>query len=80
MSWTEVATVFHVSWGVVFRAIQWVVEYGLENRNLDGIEAIGADEIAVWKGPKYLTVVYQIDKGGVLSANARKGRKKTCSG
>lgn len=63
MSWTEVGVVFQASWGVVFRAVQWVVQYGLEHRNLDGIEAIGADEIAVWKGPKYLTVVYQIDKG-----------------
>jgi transposase len=63
MSWTEVAVVFHTSWGVVYRAVQWVVHYGLENRNLNGIEAIGVDEIAVWKGQKYLTVVYQIDKG-----------------
>jgi transposase len=63
ISWTEVAVVFHTSWGVVYRAVQWVVRYGLENRDLNGIEAIGVDEIAVWKGQKYLTVVYQIDKG-----------------
>ncbi len=63
MSWTEVAVVFHTSWGVVYRAVQWVVQYGLENRDLDGIEAIGVDEIAVWKGQRYVTVVYQIDKG-----------------
>lgn len=63
MSWTEVAGIFHTSWGVVYRAVQWVVEYGLAHRNLDGIESIGVDEIAVWKGQKYLTVVYQIDQG-----------------
>jgi transposase len=63
LSWTEVAGVFHTSWGVVHRAVKWVVDYGLTNRDLDGIEAIGVDEIAVWKGHKYLTVVYQIDKG-----------------
>src|SRR5205085_670281 len=45
------------------RSIQWVVAYGLAHRSLDGIRAIGVDEIAVWAGHKYLTVVYQIDQG-----------------
>lgn len=63
MSWTEVAEIFHTSWGVVHRAVKWVVEYGLAHRDLHGIESIGVDEIAVWKGHKYLTVVYQIDQG-----------------
>lgn len=61
ISWTEVAVVFRTSWGVVYRAVQWVVLYGLEHRSLDGITAIGVDEIAVRKGHDYLTVVYQID-------------------
>jgi transposase len=39
------------------------VAYGLNHRNLDGIEAIGIDEIQYGKGHKYLTVVYQIDAG-----------------
>lgn len=63
LSWTEVAGIFHTSWGVVHRAVKWVVDYGLTSRDLEGIESIGVDEIAVWKGHKYLTVVYQIDKG-----------------
>mgnify|MGYP001574961555 CR=1 FL=1 len=63
LSWSEVARIFRTNWGVVYRAIGWVVDYGLAHRNLDGIEAIGVDEIAVWKGHKYLTVVYQIDEG-----------------
>jgi len=61
MSWSEVAQVFQTNWGVVYRAVKWVVAYGLAHRNLEGITAIGVDEIAVWKGHKYLTVVYQID-------------------
>jgi len=40
-----------------------VVDWGLAHRDLDGVKAIGVDEIAVWKGHKYLTVVYQIDQG-----------------
>jgi len=63
LSWSEVADIFCTNWGVVYRAISWVVAWGLAHRSLDGIEAIGVDEIAVWKGHKYLTVVYQIDQG-----------------
>jgi transposase len=63
LPWSEVAEVFGTSFGIVYRSIQWVVAYGLAHRSLDGIQAIGVDEIAVWKGHKYLTVVYQIDQG-----------------
>ncbi len=63
LSWSEVARIFQTNWGVVYRAIRWVVDYGLAHRDLDGVQAIGVDEIAVWKGHKYLTVVYQIDQG-----------------
>ena len=63
LSWSEVAGIFGTSWGVVYRSIQWVVAYGLAQRSIDGVTAIGIDEIQVWKGHKYLTVVYQIDEG-----------------
>jgi len=63
LSWSEVAEVFGTSWGVVYRAVEWIVEYGLAHRSLDGVGAIGVDEIAVWKGQRYLTVVYQLDEG-----------------
>ena len=63
MSWGEVARCFDTSWGIVYRSIQWVVEYGLAHRSIDGVEAIGVDEMAIWKGHRYVTVVYQIDQG-----------------
>jgi len=63
LSWSEVAEIFGTNWGVVHRAVRWVVDWGLAHRDLDGVKAIGVDEIAVWKGHKYLTVVYQIDQG-----------------
>ena len=63
LSWSEVARIFQTNWAVVYRAIRWVVDYGLAHRDLDGVAAIGVDEIAVWRGHKYLTVVYQIDAG-----------------
>ena len=63
LSWSEVAAIFDTTWNVVYRSISWVVEYGLEQRRLDNIKSIGVDEVAIWKGHKYLTVVYQIDEG-----------------
>jgi transposase len=63
LSWREAAAVFHVSWESVFRAVEMAVAWGLKNRNLDGIEAIGVDEILWHRGHKYLTVVYQIEAG-----------------
>ena len=61
LSWREVATIFRTSWESVFRAVAWVVEYGLAHRDLSGITAIGVDEVQFQKGQRYLTVVYQID-------------------
>lgn len=61
LSWREVALIFQTSWESVFRSVRWVVEYGLEHRDLDGITAIGVDEVQFQKGHRYLTVVYQID-------------------
>ena len=63
LSWTETARVFASSWDNVRRAVEWVVEYGLEHRDLNGITAIGVDEVQYRKGHKSLTLVYQIDAG-----------------
>jgi len=63
LSWKETADIFKTSWDSIFRAVQCVVEYGLANRNLDGVTEIGVDEIAVFKGHKYLTLVYQLNAG-----------------
>jgi hypothetical protein len=49
---------------VKVEAVRWVAEFGLEHRNLAGVEAIGVDEIHWGKGQQYLTpLVYQIDAG-----------------
>lgn len=63
LSWKETARSFGSSWDTVYRSVKAVVAYGLEHRSLDGIEAIGVDEIQYGKGYKYLTVVYQLDAG-----------------
>jgi len=63
LSWTEVARRFRSSWDTVFRCVEHAVHWGLEHRDLDGIRAIGVDELAWKKGHKYLTLVYQLDHG-----------------
>ena len=40
-----------------------MVEYGFANRNLDDITEIGVDEIKVFIGLKYMTMVYQLNAG-----------------
>lgn len=63
LSWQEVAVSFRTSWEKVFQAVQFIVEWGLEHRDLSGVTAVGVDEIAWRKGHQYLTLVYQIDAG-----------------
>jgi len=63
LSWKETARCFGSSWDTVYRAVRWVVAYGLAHRDLDGIEALGVDEVAYRKGHHYMTLIYQIDRG-----------------
>jgi len=64
LSWRETAQAFGTSWECVYRSVQWFVEWGLAHRILEGIRAIGIDEIHWGKGKganAFLTVIYQID-------------------
>jgi len=63
LSWKEVAESFQTSWPKVFYAVQYIVTWGLSHRDLNGITAIGVDEIQWHRGHKYLTLVYQINEG-----------------
>jgi len=63
LSWTETATSFHSTWEKVCQSVEYVVQWGLEHRQLGPIEAIGVDEIQYARGHKYLTLVYQIEHG-----------------
>ena len=65
LSWAETARSFHTSWEKVYQAVEYVVQWGLEHRQLGPIRAIGVDEIQYGKGHRYLTLVYQIDAGCV---------------
>ena len=63
LSWKETAQEFRSSWDKVHDAVAYLVAWGLEHRVLGPIRAIGVDEIQYAKGHKYLTLVYQIDRG-----------------
>jgi transposase len=63
LTWQQVAETFGVSWGTVFAAVERGVEWGLARRQLDGIRAIGVDEVQWQRGHRYLTLVYQIEDG-----------------
>lgn len=63
MSWSEVAKAFRTSWDSVYRSVQMAVAWGREHMDLEGVTAIGVDEIAYKRGHKYFTVIYQLDAG-----------------
>jgi transposase len=63
LSWQEVASAFRTSWENVFRSVKHAVWWGLADRDLEGIEAIGIDELEWQRGHRYLTLVYQIEEG-----------------
>jgi transposase len=63
MSWKAVAIRFRTSWQTVFRAVEEVVAYGLKKRVINGVTAIGIDEVQYHVGQCYMTLVYQIDQG-----------------
>jgi transposase len=76
LSWKETAEAFQTSWENVFRSVRMVVLYGLSNRCLEGITAIGVDEWQYNKGHKYLTLVYQINEGSKRLLFVTKERTK----
>lgn len=60
LSWSEVAAIYRTSWDSVCRSVEYAVAWGLAQRDLSGVTAVGVDEIAWKKGHRYLTLVYDI--------------------
>ena len=76
LSWQQVAQQFGSSWTSVYRCVATVVAWGLAERSLDGIGAIGVDEVAWQRGHQYLTLVYQLDDGHKRLLHVSEGRTK----
>jgi transposase len=65
LSWRQTARSFQTSWEAVYRSVEWFVQWGLAHRRLEGVQAIGVDEIHWGQGKRadsFLTVIYQIDE------------------
>ena len=75
VTWSEVALYFRTSWNTVYRAVRSTVEWGLENRVLSEVTAVGVDEIHIRKGHNYMTLVYQLDEGARRLLAIRPGRE-----
>ena len=65
LSWQEVSVSLRTSSNKVFRAVEYIVQWGLEHRDLGVVTTIGVDEIVWRKGHHYLTMFYQIDAGNI---------------
>jgi transposase len=64
LSWRETAQVFETSWEAVYRSVEWFVQWGLAQRQLQQVWSVGIDEIHWGQGKRadqFLTVIYQID-------------------
>lgn len=46
LSWKQVSEAFQTTWDNVFRAVKMAVAYGLANRDLENVTALGIDEIS----------------------------------
>ena len=62
LSWQETAQSFRSTWDKVCQSVEYVVQWGLEHRQLGPIVAIGVDEIQYGKGHKYLTLAIRIEQ------------------
>ena len=65
LSWAQVAEAFHTSWYTVYRSVEIAVTWGRAHQDLDGITAIGIDELCWGRWHRYVTVVYQINRDAV---------------
>jgi hypothetical protein len=63
LSGWETAQVCGSTWDKIRVCVQWVMHWGPEHCKLDGVQAIGIDEVAYRKGHKYMSVVYDIGAG-----------------
>lgn len=66
LPWLQVARQFQCSWGTVAAAVAYVVDFGLDRRDLSCITHIGIDEISRQKGHVYLTNAYDLQTGTLI--------------
>jgi transposase len=66
LSFKEVAEYFRLDWKVVATVVKRVVEEGLRLRKVKTLHTLGIDEVSRKKGHRYLTLVYDLERGRLL--------------
>jgi transposase len=66
LSFKEVAEYFGLDWKVVAAVVKRVVEEGLKLRKVKTLHILGIDEVSRKKGHRYLTLVYDLERGKLL--------------
>lgn len=66
LSWKETARHFGLDWKTVASAVESAVVRGLRDRRWKPLHVIGIDEVSRSKGQRYLTLVYDLERGCVV--------------
>jgi transposase len=66
MAKTPITGLLRIGWDTVGRIVERVVADHLDERRLDGLVAIGVDEISYRRGQRYLTSVVDHDSGAIV--------------
>lgn len=65
-SWSEVAHHFRLDWKTVASIVKSAVAFGLKHRPWKPLHIIGVDEVSRKSGHRYLTIVYDLERGRVV--------------
>ena len=68
MAKSPITRLLRIGWDTVGTIIERVVADRLDRRRLDGLVAIGVDEISYRRGQRYLTTVVNHESGGIVWA------------
>lgn len=68
LSWKQTAVFFEVDWKTVVAAVRQAVARGLARRRWQPLHVIGIDEVSRSKGQRYLTLVYDLERGRLVWA------------
>jgi transposase len=66
MAKTPIAGLLRIAWDTVGRIVERVVSDHLDDKRLDGLIAIGCDEISYRRGQRYLTSVVDHQRGAIV--------------
>ncbi len=66
LSWKETAAHFGLDWKAVAAAVRSAVAWGLKRRRWRPLHWIGIDEVSRSKGQRYLTLIYDLERGTLV--------------